>query len=384
MPSEQKTTIHHDWELLLRLLKRKKAVLLIGPEVAVSGRQPQLALKETLQAFIRKDLEGQLSQTELDRIEYYSEDGFFFYEDGYKVQVLDSILTFYEDLEVTDVYRKLAQLPFHCILSLSPDNLICKAFDELKLPYTFHHYNKNRYAENEDDAKLDFSPSVDNRLIYNLFGSVDKEDSLIVSYQDLFTFLEKVFNNHKLPKTVRETLQTASCFVFIGFDYGKWYLKLLLRMLNIHDKVRKKYGMDTPARPTVESFFVNEFDMNFTGVGALDFVEELHLQCAEAGLLVTADQVQMVPEKMDADRCTRARALIGEGKLEKAFALLLPTNEEILAPRAFTDAVIQLSGRWKQLKQENTIEGVVHYDDFKLESNRITKALLELLTQNCA
>ncbi len=191
MPQEQNAPVKNDWKFLLRQLKRKKAVLLLGPEVVVAGRKPHKMLKQTLQEFIRKDLHGRLGKEVLDRIEYYSEDGFFFYEEKYRPHIMDSILTFYEDLEVTELYRKVAQLPFHCILSLSPDDLICQAFDELKLPYTFHFYNKSQYDKKQDDEKLDFTPSVDNRLIYNLFGYYEQDESLIVSYQDLLPSSER-------------------------------------------------------------------------------------------------------------------------------------------------------------------------------------------------
>lgn len=379
MHSIKTKTPRADWKPLLRRLKRQKAVLLLGPEVVMANHPQQPPLKEALLEFIHDDLKGRISDKDLQRIEYYSEDGFCYYEDSYKTEVVDAILAFYEELELTELHRQVAQLPFHCILSLSPDHLLCQAFEELGLPYTFHYYNKSRYAEQEDDAKLDFEPSLQNRLIYNLFGSIEDEDSLIVSYEDLFTFLEKIFNNHKLPKTVREVLLSANCFVFVGFNYGKWYLKLLLRMLNIHDKMRKKYGMDIPARETVQTFFINEFDMNFTGIGAGDFVQELFGICQQKGLLVQAPEQYASRGKLPNELVKKVRKQIRLGYLDAAFDELLDYTEQQPDLAALDDALIQLSSRWAQLKRENTLEGVVRYDDFKIQTNRITKALLELV-----
>ncbi len=94
-----------------------------------------------------------------------------------------------------------------------------------------------------------------------------------------------------------------------------------------------RYGCSGKTR--VESFFVNEFDMNFTGVGAMDFVEELYDQCKAANLLVSAENVSTVPSSIAPEICAEARSLISDSKLDKAFQLLLPRDGKAIAPQAF-------------------------------------------------
>ena len=170
-----------NWNLLLKRIQRGKAVLLLGPEVIMSQHPDKLPLKQTLQNHIKEKLEDSLDEDDLKRIEYYSEDGFFFLEDSYRLEVVECILEFYEAQQPSELYQQLAQLPFHLVLSLSPDKLLGQACEQLDLPYHFHFYDKKNYNSTQDEAILNFKPSLDNRLIYNLFSSVDNEDSLILS-----------------------------------------------------------------------------------------------------------------------------------------------------------------------------------------------------------
>lgn len=364
------------WKLLLRRIKKEKTVLLIGPEVIIASQKRDISLKQALQEYIQKDLEGIVEKEALKKIQYYSEDGFFYLEDEYKSEVLDSVLQFYEEQELTDLYRKLVQIPFHLILSLSPDKLLEKAMKDQGLTSHFHYYSKQFYNKEADDRKLNFQPSLDNRLIYNIFGSVEEEESLILSYDDLFEFLQRVFNNYHLPETVREALQDANYFVFIGFNYGKWYLKLLLRLMNMHEKVRKVFGMDQPSRQELETFFVNEFDMKFTQKGTLEFVDELYQKCqAEEMLMVPPPAGAGVPGKIAPEIYNEAKGLITKDRLKDAFDLLQAKVEK---QPEFHNTMNLIQARLNSLIRDDR-SGVLGHEKYTLGLNKIRKDLLELL-----
>ncbi|MCB0621699.1 MAG: SIR2 family protein [Saprospiraceae bacterium] len=365
-----------NWKLLLRRMERQKAVLFLGPEVPMAIGENPRPITEVLQEHIRRDLQDLLEEYDLHKIEYYNEDGFFHLEDEYRSDIVYPVIQFYRGLEVGELYRKLVQLPFHLILSLSPDELVCRAFEEQGLPYHFHFYNKRKYNKEQDDALLHFRPSPDNRLVYNVFGSVRDEGSLILSYDDLFEFLQKIFNNYHLPEAVRETVMDANYFLFIGFNYTKWYLKLLLRLFNLHEKVKQVYGTESPDRPETEIFFVNEFDMKFTRLHSQAFIEELYEKCREEGLLV---QPPTLP-RLDPQLAAELRRLIGQNEIERAFDLLLGKDGERTLPQPFGDQLVQLSARYHTL-QRNHAKGILDYKDYSLELNRITDDLLKSLTE---
>lgn len=366
--------------MLLRRLERQKAILLLGPEAVMENVEHPIPVHDALQAYIQEDLEDLLESHELQKIEYYSEDGFFHLEDDYKSEVIYPILQFYRELPVTPLYEKLAQLPFHLILSLSPDKVLGQAFDRLHLPYHFHFYDKKRYDKAADEEKLSFKPSRQDRLIYNIFGSVDSEGSLILSYDDLFEFLQKIFNNYHLPETIREAILDANYFVFIGFNYSKWYLKLLLRLMNMHEKVKKVYGMDRPGIPSVETFFVNEFDMNFTNMKTREFVDELYEHCREAGLLIQAGEVSGSSLHTTATVKRELESLIAADQIQKALHKIEEYCSQNQVSKDLCTARIQLSARLEKLEKDQAM-GIIDYKEFTLERNKIIHQLIQLLAE---
>ena len=66
-------------------------------------------------------------------------------------------------------------------------------------------------------------------ILYNLFGSIADENSLITTYDAFFNFFISVIGEeHKLPLELQNRLTEANFFVFIGFDLTKWYIPLLM------------------------------------------------------------------------------------------------------------------------------------------------------------
>lgn len=365
----------------MRRLERQKAILLLGPEAVMGDADNPTPVHDALQAYIQDDLEDLLEEQELKKIEYYSEDGFFHLEDDYKSEVIYPILQFYRELPVTPLYEKLAQLPFHLVLSLSPDKLLCQAFDRLNLPYHFHYYDKKQYNKTTDEEKLHFKPSRQERLIYNIFGSIDSEGSLILSYDDLFEFLQKIFNNYHLPETVREAILDANYFVFIGFNYSKWYLKLLLRLMNMHEKVKKVYGMDRPGVASVETFFVNEFDMNFTNMKTKEFIDELYEHCLQAGLLINGREEGKAARPAPAAVKKELEGLIAGDQIQKALHKIEEHCGQGRLSKELCTARIQLSARLEKLEKDQAM-GIIDYKEFTLERNKIIHQLIQLLAEN--
>lgn len=342
------------------------------------GQEGAPPIKDALQSYVKQDLQSILQDYNLEKLEYYGEDGFFHLDEDYKSEAIYPILQFYKNLDVSPIHEKLAELPFHFIFSLSPDDLIQRAMEANGLAATFHYYDKRRYNKEEDDAILNFKPTLENRLVYNVFGSIHNEGSLILSYDDLFEFLQRVFNNYHLPVAVRETIREANCFVFVGFSYSKWYLKLLLRLLNLQEKVKTVYGMDTPERPELETFFVNEFDVNFTKMNTRQFIHDLHAACAEAGLLITASKDKGSKQMLPVEIVNQVEALVRQNDLKAGLALLHQHCETGTAPPDCCRQQVQLAARLNALQKDNH-KGIVDYRDYHLQYNIIINDLLELI-----
>ena len=366
-----------NWKKLLRQMKQGRAILLVGPETIMAETTPQKTLRVELQEYIRQDLQELFGNQELNEIVYYSDDGFFHIEDEYKSDYIYPIIQFYKNFPVLEPYKKLCQLPFNLILSLSPDQLLSKAMEELGLPHHFHFYDKKKYNKTLDQKVLDFQPSASNRLVYNIFGSTDSETSMILTYDDLFEFLQKIFQNHSLPDVVRESILDANYFVFVGFNYNSWYLKLLLRILNMHQKIKKVYGMGRPKKEEVETFFVNEFDMNFTGMSTSGFINLLYEQCSENNLLIIKEG-QKDAHNIDLELKKKILTIIQAGKVHVALEFMGQLCVDDKLPEDVCSLLIQITARYHQLQMKKK-KGIISNSEYAVELNRIIDDLLDSL-----
>ncbi len=90
-----------------------------------------------------------------------------------------------------------------------------KYFEEKKLDFNFDFYNKKQNPQAIE------KPTRDKPLIYNLFGNVEFEGSLVLTYDDLFNYLISIFGKQELHKDLRMELRTARMILFLGFKFEK-------------------------------------------------------------------------------------------------------------------------------------------------------------------
>jgi hypothetical protein len=133
--------------------------------------------------------------------------------------------------QTTDFHRNLAQLPFRLCVNASPDGLMFTAFAEAgKRPHAGY------YSFARPAASRVGPPTVEQPLVYQLFGSAEDPRSLVLTEGDLIEFLVSVVRGTPpLPDQVRSVLAdpAASC-LFLGFGFENWYLRVLLQVLNVY------------------------------------------------------------------------------------------------------------------------------------------------------
>jgi hypothetical protein len=78
-------------------------------------------------------------------------------------------------------------------------------------------------------------PSSDRPLVYSLFGRGDHSESLVLTDKNLLEYLINLTKElPPLPDTVRASLRAPSTgFLFVGFGFSNWWLRLLLKVLHI-------------------------------------------------------------------------------------------------------------------------------------------------------
>ena len=180
-----------------------------------------------------------------------------------------------------DRFKKISEIPFDLILSTYPFDLVHEVFEENQIEHQYAYYS---YLEEATPLE---PFTEDHPLIYNLFGSVRHKESMVISLDRLYQFIFGILGVRQLPKLIQDKVRQASHLVFLGFSFNDWYMKLLLRVLKVHEKeisyahLPGPYGIDRQNR----SFFESNFKVTFLDKKIDEFVAGLHGLCKKGGLL---------------------------------------------------------------------------------------------------
>ena len=266
--SQQKDLSPIEIRNLVERIKRGNCVLVLGPRVAVRANDPSRSpLDELLASELLKKLD--LLENEASRSPITLRRAADLYMDKIndRVSLEIDVRDFYarEAGTTTDFHRDLAKLPFKLCLSTLPDNLMLTAFKAVgKSPQKgYYHFRAGT------SAPL-FSPTSDKPLVYYLFGDEEEPTSLVLTEDDLVTFLIAIAKSiPQIPDQVRSILSPKDAsFLFLGFGFQNWYLRVLLQVLNVYGDKKAIAFEDT-------QFFANpEHEQTvgfFTGDRKIDF-----------------------------------------------------------------------------------------------------------------
>jgi nucleotide-binding universal stress UspA family protein len=216
---------------LVERIKRGDCVLVLGPRVAVRANDPE---RRSLDELLARDLlaaagapAGDPSPTDLHRA---AEVHYRQRQDREELELAVQDFYAHEAGSTTDFHRDLARLPFRLCVSASPDSLMLTAFQEAAKSPQRGHYNFKQAV----GARLS-SPTPEMPLVYYLFGHHEDPRSLVLTEGDLIEFLVSVVRGAPpLPDQVRSILaDPAASFLFIGFGFHNWYLRVLLQVMNV-------------------------------------------------------------------------------------------------------------------------------------------------------
>ena len=260
------TISEHDWQDILDDIKDQKAVLLIGPEIMqFEGLSLNRHLRNNLNERNQEDIAF-----------YYERDGFFLFKSPEaKVRVARQVKRFYRDLIPDEsILQRIVQIPFHLVMSVNPDTFVSEAFYRHGIKHRFHYF-QHHHRENENDEIE--KPTQALPLVYNLFGSKDQDDSLVLDYDDVYKMLQSAIGTSSLPNKLLRSFREASTYIFLGFQFDKWYSQLLLKFLSDTGRREKLISINNSLTDTdTHQFVIRQFKIQFMG-DQYDFFGELHI-----------------------------------------------------------------------------------------------------------
>ena len=265
-----------------------------------------------------------------------------------------------------DLHLKLAQIPCHTYINVTPDHQLKDAFDEQGISRDYQLFNKKRNSPDLD------RPSQDSPLVYNFFGCIDEEDSLVITYDDLFDFLFSILGqSQRLPRELKNIIRSARIFLFLGFDFNKWYMKLLLRLFELHAEsmpIVPEQKKLTDSR--MRSFYIDKFGMQFIEDDPNELIGKVYKRFKDAG------QLRDVGESADNSVKKQVQDLVKGDDLEEALEVLEVHLEDTAATDLLNDILV-LSGNYRGVKRKVN-KGVINAENETLEMNKLREAILEI------
>lgn len=173
-------------------------------------------------------------------------------------------------------YENLSKLPFPLVINTNPDTILSETINTI-LPDssggTFYKFN-NDLTETEVVEDLSKYKTIE----YNIFGSFKRPQSILYTEADFVRFSKHILEkNPPIPKEVNKCFDETKSYLFLGFEFSLWHLKILLEALNIErieDRGISIY-IDKPLPHHDLEYFDKEFKFYFFNSDVTTFTNTL-------------------------------------------------------------------------------------------------------------
>lgn len=306
---------NQNWTALVRNIHNGRTILVLGPAAITMMRNGQrISLQNLLRDHLAEELHRRdpqltlLPDPSLAYIAEKLEDTIFvqerqkrasFSDENARTELYNLIAGFYDQYAFTDfpVYRQLAKMPFHFIIETDHAPYLEYAFnDENKLDTKRFYYHYANPTHNNSIQFKDEEIRADAPLIYQLFGSAEQPDSMIVTERDQLAFLDAILqqeNTAGIPNKVaihftsvkgkNTAQQFDKTFIFLGFDFNEWHLRLIMHLIGRYQRQKETYALQNPGDigALTRFFYSNNFDVRFVDTPAEQFLSEIQAALAQ-------------------------------------------------------------------------------------------------------
>jgi hypothetical protein len=276
-----------DWAKLRLAFENNVLVLVVGP--MLSAIPDKEGVLRTIPEILARDLVEELdadrkpaTQTDLTTVS-----GLIVRDKGRATLEVAIDSFFRKPLPVNGLQEKLAKLPFRIIINIARDKQICTTLDRLNLKYReeIYHFRQPR--------EFVYTPSDNSIFVYHLLGAVNCKDeisgqvnktlgSLVLTGADQVEFLKQVVQTErKIPNSLLAELNDTKTFLFVGFNFDDWYLRMLLYCLGLSDSqdAMPNWAIHTGSDNLSYAssvFFSSRYKINFIPLTEEDFINDLH------------------------------------------------------------------------------------------------------------
>ena len=189
-----------------------------------------------------------------------------------------AVKKFYENFQQRISFlENVVEMPFSIIINTTPDDLLLRAMEKKgKLNVQKAHYNYVKQAQHELFTNI----SVHKPLIYNLLGSVEERSSLVLTQFEQLAFIKNIISEDAgLPKSLIAALNDKTHYLFVGFDFEYWYLRLMFETLGMSNRPETAFGFhqnqEGMLKMPTKIFFSNTYKLEFLEEEPEVFLQQL-------------------------------------------------------------------------------------------------------------
>lgn len=354
------------WKAIMGGIREQQCVVFIGSEIFSSNEQ-KLPQSQRLARYLIKQ------QQDLN-IRVYENGWFHLREGGTDGIVCEAIREFYKKEAseyVNGLLEQLAQIKFHLFVSMTPDYHLRSTFERLRLPH-----RPGAYIRKEPDRSND-KPTADIPVIYNMLGELNNRNSLVLTYDDFYDYMESVFIGKSMSTLLKDYILEAQYFLFLGMPFDQWYMHLFMRILRQHQEQRQKTKLaaNTCRIPDDSEICWEQYHIKLVNSNIAAFVQELYNRCKDASLL---RELPLAVASLSSDHEEQKAAFISdlyELLSENAFERILNKLRETLrnvgaAGRELMIKVVNLSGQHKSIR-DSDLNGILSFDEKMKAINKL-------------
>ncbi len=269
------------YQNIARQIREGSCVLFLGP-AAMAAKQPDGSYRPLTELCARQLAKGlHLTPAEEESIQQVTST-LRMRNLLSDTMIIAAVQDFYQkaerEAELHPLLEQLADLPVKIMINTSPDDFFARYYAQAVRDYRFDFYN---FRKTNPDPLYTFGDDAP-PLIYNLFGFYKKPESLVLTYGDQLAYVNKITGaqHERLPDSLLAAFNVPRFYLFMGFDFEDWSLRILLDSLfkNARNNIQPfAYPLkgEPDAGPHAKVFFQGEFRMEFPKVDMEAFVSNL-------------------------------------------------------------------------------------------------------------
>lgn len=233
----------NQWEELIFSIEEGKCILFLGPGLVTSKRNSNIPVTNLLSNYLYKKLPDKSQIPDKYNLPHVADIyQNFFGKRSLKIETVNFYKSVNGSLNYSNLIN-LMEIPFQLIIYSTQENVV----ELLLTRENRQNYKGGFYNFSGNVIETSMPKESNETYIYQLFGSINSPSSIVLSESDRVKFLRSIINpNPGLPDWLKSEFKNSEqSFLFLGFGFDKWYLRILLDVIREDNhKENRSYALE--------------------------------------------------------------------------------------------------------------------------------------------